>query len=173
MLLLSTAGFFDSCAPIEVYEVSLQTPNTSAAWEARVRRRRSNAENDNGGLHSRQDLTSSDMTKGTDPSLGDEPIAWIEASPTVKLLQQRLGPRCPWISYNIINLNSTSQLTKTLTTCRRTTISLTSPSSSPSTSPTSSPPPPPSHLLLYPSTNSRLLHSHITNLLQPMLMVSR
>ena len=115
MLPFPTAGFVDACAPIEVYEVSLQTPNTSAAWEARVRRRRSDAENifgqttfghesgggsgelgaegsDEGknyigGLHSRQDLTSSDMTKGTDPSLGDEPIAWIEASPTVKLLQ--------------------------------------------------------------------------------------
>ena len=87
MLLLSTAGFFDSCAPIEVYEVSLQTPNTSAAWEARVRRRRSDAENDNGGIHSRQDLTSSVMSIGTDPSLGDEPIAWIEATATITLLQ--------------------------------------------------------------------------------------
>ena len=113
MLPFSIPGFVDACAPIEVYEVSLQTPNTSAAWEARVRRRKSDAENvfgqntfghgsgygsgelgaegsDEGGsynLHSRQDLTSSDMTKGTDPSLGDEPIAWIEASPTVKLLQ--------------------------------------------------------------------------------------
>ena len=108
-------GFVDSCAPIEIYEVSLQTPNTSAAWEARVRRRKSDAENvfgqttfghesgggsgelgaegsDEGknyigGLHSRQDLTSSDMTKGTDPSLGDEPIAWIEATATITLLQ--------------------------------------------------------------------------------------
>ena len=87
MLLRSTAGFVDSCAPIEVYEVSLQTPNTSAAWEARVRRRRSDAENDNGGLHSQQDLTSSAMTIGTDPSLGDEPIAWIEATATIILLQ--------------------------------------------------------------------------------------
>ena len=103
MLACFTAGFVDDCAPIEIYEVSLQTPNTSAAWEARVRRRKSDAENvvwqntlghqseDVSGerypLHSRQDLASSVMSIGTDPSLGDEPIAWIEATATTTLLQ--------------------------------------------------------------------------------------
>ena len=45
---------------------------------------------DEGGsynLHSRQDLASSVMSIGTDPSLGDEPIAWIEATATITLLQ--------------------------------------------------------------------------------------
>ena len=106
---ISKAGFVDDCAPIHIYEVSLQTPNTSAAWEARVRRRKSDAENvvwqntlghqsedvsgepDSEGerypLHSRQDLASSVMSIGTDPSLGDEPIAWIEATATIELLQ--------------------------------------------------------------------------------------
>ena len=107
VLAFPTAGFVDDCAPIEVYEVSLQTPNTSAAWETRVRRRKSEAENVVGQntlrhqsedgrvgaqgkryhLHSRQDLTSSVMSIGTDPSLGDEPIAWIEATATTTLLQ--------------------------------------------------------------------------------------
>ena len=76
-------GFVDACAPIESYEVSLQTPNTSAAWEARVRRRQWNGE----GVSSRQDLASSVMSIGTDPSLGDEPIAWIEATGTIRTLQ--------------------------------------------------------------------------------------
>ena len=63
--------------------MSLQTPNTSAAWEARVRRRQWNGE----GVSSRQDLASSVMSIGTDPSLGDEPIAWIEATATISTLQ--------------------------------------------------------------------------------------
>ena len=67
--------------------MSLQTPNTSAAWEARVRRRQWNGE----GVSSRQDLASSVMSIGTDPSLGDEPIAWIEATATIRTLQSSLA----------------------------------------------------------------------------------
>ena len=78
---LSWSGFSDTCAPIETYEVSLQVPNNTASWEARVRRRKSEAENAagfgyNGGLHSRQDLTSSGTVVpiGTDPGEEDKLI---------------------------------------------------------------------------------------------------
>ena len=87
-VLLSWSGFRDECAPIESYEVLLQTPGTDDAWSARLHRRKSAVEDTlqsgyNGGLHSRQDLTSA----GTVLPIGIEPHPWTAVTTEVTLLQ--------------------------------------------------------------------------------------
>ena len=88
---LSWTGFSDSCAPIERYEVVLQAPSSEGAWLARVHRRKSFLEDvtetelkgSNGGLHSRQDLTSS----GTVAPIGTDPHEWTLATTEITLVQ--------------------------------------------------------------------------------------
>ena len=88
---LSWTGFSDPCAPIERYEVVLQAPSSKDAWLARLHTRKAQVEDDtetqskgnNGGLHSRQDLTSS----GTVNPIGTDPWEWTHATTEVTLLQ--------------------------------------------------------------------------------------
>ena len=94
---LSWSGFSDSCAPIERYEVVLQSPSSADAWLARLHTRKSFVEDvtetgSNGGLHSRQDLTSSGTVNpiGTDPwewTLANTQVTLVQSSPTFTSLQ--------------------------------------------------------------------------------------